>query len=78
MKKILLLLMLLVILAACSKAPERSNVMGKVDLTDRLVSCTIFYDHTECQLNDGTIYYAMQNKINAVTKWDKSAWKENQ
>jgi uncharacterized protein YcfL len=69
MKTFLLILALL--LVGCSQAPQPQ----KIDLSQKLVKCTIFIDHTDCYLTDGTILTANNNKINAVTLWDKSAWR---
>lgn len=67
--KRIILIIALFLLAGCNSQPQ------KIDVTQKLVKCVVFIDHTECIFTDGTIMTANNNKINAVTQWDKSAWK---
>lgn len=73
-----LFLILLLLLTGCSIIPgmqKEPTAKDKIDYTDKIISCIVFYDHIECLADDGEIYYAMRWKLDAVTRWDKSAWK---
>ena len=69
-------IIILILLSGCSQSYTQIN--DKIDITNNIQSCIVFYDHYECKLIDGKTYYVMKSKINQVTSWDKSAWKENQ
>jgi len=69
----LLFILALVLLSGCSRT-QQTQSQDKIDISDQLVKCTVFFDHIECLLTNGRIYFAYQTKINEVTKWDRSAW----
>jgi len=69
----LLFILALVLLSGCRQT-QSTQSQDKIDISDQLVKCIVFFDHIECLLTNGRIYFAYQTKINEVTKWDRSAW----
>jgi len=72
MIKLLTILTSLLLLSACVS----NKVPNTYDITDQLQKCVVYSDHIECTLINGDTYRASQIKLNMITMWDKSAWKE--
>ena len=65
-------LILLLLLSGCA---SQTISQDKIDMTQDIQNCIVYRDHIECKMADGNTYYAMRDKIDLVTIWDKSAWK---
>lgn len=65
------------LLTGCSKkSVELPTEKGAVDISSSLDKCYIHKDYIACSLN-GQTYFATMEKINQITTWDKTMWKND-
>jgi hypothetical protein len=62
----------MIFIAGCSQQQVKI-----IDVSQDLQSCTVYSDKISCVSSDGNVYYVSNIRISQITKYDKSAWKEN-
>jgi len=65
-----------VLLCGCSKSVKKPVEPHAINIDSSLSACYIHKDYVACNI-EGQTYYATTERINQITKYDCTMWKDN-